>query len=188
MRSWRIVVFVALLFAFCARSAAVDRQAPAPPEGTDAASPAAKTASPSEPSGERAKVFRIVDGDTLVLSAIGVGAVDSRTGGRKARLIGVDTPEVYGGAECMGREASAFARRELDGKEVLVAFDVDPVDRYGRALVYVWSADGAFFNERIVAEGFASPMTVPPNVRYAELFVRAARDARAHDRGLWSRC
>lgn len=188
MRSWRIVVFVALLFAFCARSAPLDRQAPAPLGVTNSVSPAAKTASPTEPFGERAKVVRIVDGDTLVLSAIDIGAVDSQTGGRKARLIGVDTPEVYGGAECMGREASAFARRELYAKEVVVAFDVDSVDRYGRALVYVWSIDGVFFNERIVAEGFASPMTVPPNVRYAELFVRAAREARTHDRGLWSRC
>jgi micrococcal nuclease len=154
----------------------------------------AKTASPEEPTpqpspaGRRARVLRIIDGDTLVLAAIHVGELDRRTGGRKARLIGIDTPEVYGGVECMGREASAFARRELEGKEVGVAFDVDPIDRYGRALVYIWSIDGAFFNERIVTQGFALPMTVPPNVRYAEQFVGAARDAREHSRGLWSSC
>ncbi len=103
-------------------------------------------------------------------------------------MIGIDTPEVYGGAECLGREASAFTKRELGGREVSVGLDVDTIDRYGRALVYVWLADGTFFNQRIVAEGFAQPMTVPPNVRYSDLFVRTARQAREGNRGLWRLC
>jgi len=131
---------------------------------------------------------RVVDGDTIVLTGIGVGEVDRRTSGHKARLIGIDTPEVYGRAECLGAQASAFTRRSLDGRDVLVAFDVDTIDRYDRALVYVWQNDGTFFNAHIVAQGFALPMTVPPNVRFAELFVRAAADARAANRGLWSSC
>ena len=48
-----------------------------------------------------ARVERVVDGDTVVLSGVG-----------KARLIGVDTPEVYGGVECYGRAASAYAKRD----------------------------------------------------------------------------
>ncbi len=131
---------------------------------------------------------RVVDGDTIVLSGIDAGEIDRRTGGRKARLIGIDTPEVYGGVECHGREASAFTRRALDGRDVLVDFDVGITDRYRRALVYVWEEDGSFFNARIVTEGFALPMTVPPNVRYADLFTKLAREAREHDRGLWSGC
>ncbi len=178
-----MLVSVLLLAAACARPSVGDIRAFPVPSASQA--PDATTASPA---GHSARVVRIVDGDTLVLTAIDVGELDRRTGGRKARLIGIDTPEVYSGVECMGREASAFARRELEGKEVVVGFDVDPIDRYGRALVYVWTLDGAFFNERIVSQGFASPMTVPPNVRYAELFVRAARDARENDRGLWSSC
>ncbi len=146
-------------------------------------------APPDAPSrARRAHVVRIVDGDTIVLTGIDVGETDHRTGGHKARLIGIDTPEVYGGAECLGREASAFTRDVLDGAPVLVDLDVDAIDRYGRALVYVWQMDGTFFNGRIVAEGFALPMTVPPNVRYAELFVQLARDARQAKRGLWGRC
>lgn len=166
---------------------------PATPPPATASTPASTpplttAAEPSRDDDRRpARVVRVVDGDTIVLSGIAIGEPD-RAGGRKARLIGIDTPEVYGGVECMGREASAYTRQRLDGRDVLVAFDVDPLDRYGRALVYVWEADGGFFNERIVADGFAQPMTVPPNVRYAETFVRAARTAREQGRGLWSRC
>lgn len=137
---------------------------------------------PAPPAHARpARVSRVVDGDTVVLDGVAGH-------GRRARLIGVDTPEIHGEAACLGREASAYTQRALSGKAVLVDFDVDPVDRYGRALVYLWSSDRTFFNGRIVADGFAVPMTVPPNVRYAELFIDLAAHARAARRGLWSAC
>ncbi|HYZ92939.1 MAG TPA: thermonuclease family protein [Actinomycetota bacterium] len=147
-------------------------EASAPVRGSP--SPAAST--PSPPANARqVRVVRVVDGDTLVLDGVG-----------RARLIGIDTPEVHGKSQCLGREASAHTERLL-GDRALVAFDVDPVDRYGRALVYVWSK-GAFLNATLVADGFALPMTVPPNVRYAELFVELAARAREAQRGLWKVC
>jgi micrococcal nuclease len=132
--------------------------------------------------------MHVTDGDTIVLDGIDVGEVHQQTGGRKARLIGIDTPEVYGGRECFGLQASAFTQRSLDGEDVLVDFDVDPLDRYGRALVYVWQADGTFFNAEIVSQGFASQATFPPNVRYVDLFGSLAREARENSRGLWKAC
>lgn len=136
----------------------------------------------------RSRVLRVSDGDTVVLSNIGHGERDASTGGRKARLIGIDTPEVFGEAECFGRQASAFVTRELDGRDVLVDFDVDKIDRYGRALVYIWKQDGTFFNGRLAAEGYALQATFVPNVRYVELFTRLVRSAREEDRGLWNAC
>jgi micrococcal nuclease len=130
----------------------------------------------------------VSDGDTIVLAGIDLGEIHASTGGHKARLIGIDTPEVFGRAECYGRNASAFVRTALQGEPVSVDFDVDPIDRYGRALVYIWQADGTFFNGRLAREGFALQMTVPPNVRYAELFTRLVREAREADRGLWAGC
>jgi micrococcal nuclease len=103
-------------------------------------------------------------------------------------LIGVDTPEVHGRSECYGQQASEFAKRELGGRDVLVDLDVQPTDRFGRALVYVWTADGVLFNARLVEEGFAQQLTVPPNIRYADLFTALVRSAREGDRGLWSSC
>ena len=120
--------------------------------------------------------MRVVDGDTVVLRSAG-----------KSRLIGVDTPEVFGGQECFGREASAFAKRQLrPGLPVRVERDVEERDRYGRTLVYLRLPDGRSFNELLVAQGFAVPLTIPPNVRRADRFRELARQARKRAAGLWS--
>jgi micrococcal nuclease len=125
-----------------------------------------------------AVVTKNTDGDTLWLSGIG-----------KVRLIGVDTPEVFGGAECFGKAASAFTKRVLPpGAEVRYRLGTDPRDRYGRALAYVYLPDGRMFNEVLAERGYATPMTIPPNVEYADRFVAAARRAREAARGLWHAC
>jgi micrococcal nuclease len=125
-----------------------------------------------------ATVTRNTDGDTLWLTHIG-----------KTRLIGVDTPEVYGEQECFGRQASAFTERVLPpGTRVRYRLGLDPQDRYGRALAYLYLQDGRMFNELLVDRGYATVLTVPPNVDYADRFVRAARSAREANRGLWRAC
>jgi micrococcal nuclease len=102
------------------------------------------------------------------------------------RLIGVDTPEVYGGVECYGREASAFMKRVAPpGTRVSYRLGVEPRDRYDRALAYVWLDDGRFLNGLLVREGYAQPLTIPPNVDYADRFTKLARAAREAGRGLW---
>lgn len=196
----RLVVLPLLMLAGCADAQPVDPEATSPgptpavaistvaPTPQASRTPAAERMPAPPRTAQRAKVLRVTDGDTIVLDTISVGEIDRRTGGRKSRLIGVDTPEVFGRAECFGRQASAFTEGVLGGRDVLVDFDVDPIDRYGRALVYVWETDGTFFNGRLVAEGYASQSTFVPNVRYAELFTRLARVARESDRGLWSAC
>ena len=127
------------------------------------------------PAGARvATVERVVDGDTVELSGVG-----------KARLIGIDTPEVHGGAECFGREASAYAKRQLDGERVRYTIGREERDRYGRVLVYLWLNDGRSFNALLVSRGYAQPLTVPPNDDYADLFARLSRRARERGAGLW---
>jgi micrococcal nuclease len=124
-----------------------------------------------------ARVTKHTDGDTLWLSGVG-----------KVRLIGVDTPEVYGGVECFGREASAFVERLLPlGSRVRYRLGVESRDRYGRALVYLHLEDGRFLNLVLVRRGYAQPLTIPPNVEFAGRFVAAARGARRAGRGLWAR-
>jgi micrococcal nuclease len=122
-------------------------------------------------------VVRVVDGDTVVLRSAG-----------RSRLIGVDTPEVSGTPGCFGEEASAFARRTLPpGLPVQVERDAESRDRYGRSLIYLTLPDGRSFNELLVDEGFAVPLTIAPNVRYAGRFRALARRARDERAGLWSR-
>lgn len=122
-------------------------------------------------------VTRVLDGDTAVLRKLGT-----------SRFIGVDTPEVYGGDECFGAQASAFARRVLAGQRIRYEVGAEPRDRYGRALVYIWLEDGRFFNEMLVSEGYARTLAIAPNVEYAARLRRSARVARRDGRGLWETC
>ncbi|HZB05000.1 MAG TPA: alpha/beta fold hydrolase [Thermoleophilaceae bacterium] len=78
--------------------------------------------------------------------------------------------EVYGAGECFGRRASAFVTRTAPlGATVRYRLGVDERDRYGRALAYVWLADGRFLNRLLVARGYAEPLTVPPNIEYEDV-------------------
>ncbi|MEA2455804.1 MAG: micrococcal nuclease [Thermoleophilaceae bacterium] len=123
-----------------------------------------------------ARVTKHTDGDTLWLSGIG-----------KVRLIGVDTPEVYGQVECYGRQASAFVKRLLPlGARARYSLDIEKRDRYGRALAYVYTGDGRFLNLLLVRRGYARALTIPPNDRFADRLVAAARTARDRRVGLWA--
>ena len=135
----------------------------------------------------RATVTHVSDGDTAYLEPLRYGTRAASWDGRKARFIGVDTPEVYGSPECYGRKASAFTRDRLDGERVSVGYGVDPLDQYGRALVYIWK-DGRLFNAVLIRKGYARVEIYAPNDRYETWFRRLQREARAAGRGLWGAC
>lgn len=123
------------------------------------------------------RVVRAIDGDTLEVQ-----------GGEHVRLIGVNTPEIHHptkGVEPYGAEAAEFTRKFVEGKYVRLEKDVEERDRYGRLLAYVYLVDGTFVNAELVEQGYAQVMTVPPNVRYQDLFLQLQREAREAGRGLW---
>jgi micrococcal nuclease len=127
------------------------------------------------------KVQRVVDGDTFIATV--------RNRRERVRIIGVDTPESVDPNrpdEPFGEEASNFAKHYLNGATVRLAGDVEPRDRYGRMLAYVWLRDGTFWNALLAAEGYAQQLTIPPNVTYADLFRRLVGEARRNNRGLWA--
>ena len=96
---------------------------------------------------------------------------------------------MYGGEECFGREGSRFAERLAPvGTRVRYRVGVDGRDHYGRLLAYVWLPDGRMLNRAMVDGGYAQPLTIPPNVEFAETFRRAARAARDAGLGLWRAC
>lgn len=137
-----------------------------------------------------AAVSKHADGDTLRLRLPG-GTEE------KVRLIGVDTPEVYGGVEPYGREASGFTKRSLPiGARVWLEVGLGERDRYGRLLGYVWLEKPAsdsdaevrakMFNAQLLLGGYGSQLTIQPNSKYADLFTVYAREAREANRGLWA--
>ena len=146
--------------------------------------------SPGNPDQAVYYVERVVDGDTLKLS-----------GGERVRLIGVDTPEVHYSDKLLrdakrqnkdirviqelGRKASEFTKKLCGGKKVRLEFDVEKRDKYGRLLAYVYLEDGTFVNAKIMEEGYGQVMTIPPNVKYAGLFLQLQRQARDGRKGLW---
>jgi len=130
------------------------------------------------------RVVKVVDGDTI--------HVQLATRREKVRYIGVDTPETKDptkGVQCFGERASQFNARLVAGETVRLVRDVEQRDRYGRLLAYVYRArDGLFVNAELARQGYATVLTIAPDVRHAGDFAAAARDARAHGRGLWSAC
>jgi len=124
-------------------------------------------------------VVRVVDGDTIYVR------LTDRV--EKIRYIGVNTPEIHHpskGEEPGGREAAEVNRGLVGGRRVRLELDVQTRDRYGRLLAYVWVGD-TMVNAELVRLGYAQVMTVPPNVRYQDLFVKLQRQARDAHRGLW---
>ena len=82
-------------------------------------------------------------------------------------------------------EAAEANRKLVNGKTVRLEFDVQEFDKYGRTLAYVYLEDGTFVNAWLVKNGYAMVMTVPPNVKYQDLFLKLQREAREQKRGMW---
>ncbi len=125
----------------------------------------------------RSTVLRVVDGDTVVVRGIGT-----------ARLIGVDTPEVHGQVECFGPAASAYTKRRLTGRAVLVRRGAEPRDRYGRSLVYLRRPGDRLFNGELLRLGYARRLRIPPNTAYGGRFDALADRAADRSHGLWGSC
>ena len=123
-------------------------------------------------------------------------------GEESIRLIGIDTPEsrvnkkTKRDAERSGQDVEtiiAMGKRATEyveglvkpGDLITIEFDVEQRDRYGRLLGYVYLANGKMLNEEIVKAGYANVMTIPPNVKYKDRFLKAYKYARERKRGLW---
>lgn len=129
-------------------------------------------------------VKKVVDGDTFWIA-------DGSKKGRKIRLLGIDAPESRktGRKEIgyYGAEAKAYLKQRLEGQEVRLAYDVQQYDKYHRLLAYVYLRGGTFLNEELLKEGYATVLTIPPNVKYANVLLKAQKWARKHHMGLWDR-
>jgi endonuclease YncB( thermonuclease family) len=119
-RAWAVATggFLVLVLLFGGISNAVSRHAE--PTSGECPSSASHGAGDTDPV-IAVKVSRVVDGDTIDISP----SVEGRS---RVRLIGMDTPEVYFGTQPYGPEASAFAKRELDGERVGLDLDVRKID------------------------------------------------------------
>jgi len=122
-------------------------------------------------------IEQVIDGDTVKTAA-----------GDSIRLLGIDTPEINwenNSFEFYAEEARNFTTEKLLDKNVLLEFDQEKEDHYGRILAYIY-LDGDNFNQRLLEEGYASLMIVNPNDKYKEQFKSAVEMAREERKGIWS--
>ncbi len=115
-------------------------------------------------------VKRVIDGDTIEL-----------INNERIRYIGIDTPER---GEFYYIEASNFNRKLVENKSVKLEYDIDKYDKYGRTLAYVYQ-DTTFVNAKLVESGYAKVMTIPPNTKYKDIFIKLEKLAKSKGIGIW---
>ncbi|MBL7130428.1 MAG: thermonuclease family protein [Candidatus Omnitrophica bacterium] len=155
-------------------------------------------------------VVKVFDGDTILLESgekvrlIGIDCPEAYENDkltRDAQRTGQDIKAIIE----MGKKATEFTKNLIEGKKIRLELDVERKDKYERLLAYLFLKASnlriirdtdttkfkngipyLFVNAEIIADGFAQPMAIPPNVKYAELFQKLYQDARENKRGLWN--
>lgn len=134
----------------------------------------------------KVKVIDVIDGDTIKiefpLPPFGFEKVE------KIRFIGVDTPETKHpakGVQRYGKEAFAYTRERLLHKKVVLKFDKNKRDKYGRLLGYIY-LHGRMFNAELIRKGFARAYLSYP-FKYKKRFIKLQNQAKQEKQGLWNR-
>lgn len=142
---------------------------------------------------QTATVIRAAYGDTIVANMAGQE--------KEIRLILVDTPELVDpdprkNAE-YGKLTSEFTGTLLKpGQTIYLQKDVSETDKNGRMLRYVWLAQPAdvesesevrakMYNAKMLLGGYAQLAAYPPDVKYADMFLKFQQEAREDGWGMW---
>lgn len=129
-------------------------------------------------SDETVEINHIIDGDTVILKD-----------GRHVRLIGIDTPEI--GRDGRKSDAGAESARSYlvslvqGNKNILLKFDSQRLDRYKRTLAHLFLPNGQNIQAILLAEGLATPLTIPPNLKFLNCYLYHSNHAVVSQQGLW---
>ena len=135
---------------------------------------------PASATSEKVVVEYIYDGDTVKL-----------TDGRRVRLIGINTPEMRPGKpgrEPFADEARAALQSMLDRNDrtLLLQYGRERKDHYGRLLAHAFLPSGDNVGARLLADGLATALVVPPNTWGHACYQAQENQARTARRGLWN--
>jgi len=132
---------------------------------------------------ESARVNYVYDGDTLQLED-----------GRKVRLMGIDTPEIFSrhgriaeNIKHSGEQAKATLKQLLSQSKqrVGLAFGPQRLDRYQRTLAHVYLPDGKNLQAALISQGRAIAFTTPPNDRMSDCYQQQEALAIKQKLGIW---
>lgn len=135
-----------------------------------------------------ARVTDVVDGDTIKVRIPNPHPIQLKTD-ETIRFLGIDAPETSTSprpAGYYGEEAKTYVAKLLGGKDILLAFDWDLRDKYGRLLAYIYLQDGTCVNLMLVEQGYALAYVHFP-FQFMDEFTQAQATAKQQRRGLWGR-
>lgn len=132
---------------------------------------------------ESVRVSYVYDGDTLKLED-----------GRKIRLIGIDTPEVFSKKRAIasdvkdsGERARAALQQQLklSKNHIGLAYGAQRFDRYGRTLAHIFLPDGKNLQAWLITRGHAIAFTTPPNDQLSDCYRQQEKLAQQSKKDIW---
>ncbi|WP_103135165.1 thermonuclease family protein [Mesotoga sp. B105.6.4] len=138
-----------------------------------------------------AEIALITDSDTIsVLRSKSLNFAES------VRLIGLEVPKIIDSSDpdgSLSNTASDFAREVLVDKKILLSYDSDPVDEFGRILAYVWipveyqgETRYILFNLLAIINGYGNACTTCAfDESYMTIFAEAETLARDNSLCIW---
>ncbi|WP_017317071.1 thermonuclease family protein [Mastigocladopsis repens] len=134
---------------------------------------------PEESTQVLSKVAQVVSGQTL--EVVGLGNQPSLIS--QVRLLSIDAPDLQ--QRPWGDAAKQRLEALIGEQPVMLEFDVQMQDKFGRTLAYAWK-NGVLLNEQLVKEGYALFVGRSPNHKYDQRLERAQQWARLMGQGIWN--
>jgi len=139
--------------------------------------------------GERVEVIEVIDGDTIRVKSLQSDEIF------RVRYLGIDTPEIEGPdyETCFSDEAKERNEELVLDQKLILEFDKDRYDRFGRTLAYVYTLDEEgekelFVNLELLREGYARFYLDKQNILRQDELVQVAMEAQEDFLGLWGTC
>ncbi len=121
----------------------------------------------------QAKVERVIDGDTIVLSS-----------GTVVRYVGITSPENH---EAFDQDSTEFNKKLVENKTVQLEYDSYKADKFGRILAYVIS-NGKNVSVELAKHGLAQAVIYQKRKPfiYQDQILKAQSYAKRKKLGMWS--
>jgi len=128
---------------------------------------------------EKATIDYVIDGDTVVLN-------DKR----HIRLIGINTPELSHNQK-PSEDGAESARDSLiqilsHSTAIHLLYGQERQDRHGRTLAHLYLENGSNIQAKMLRQGLAMPLRIPPNLSLLDCYNAASQFAKNQKRGLWA--
>ena len=119
--------------------------------------------------------------EKLVVKKVLSGELIKLSGGERVRYIGVDAP---GEGNFFFEDARQANKKLVEQKKIEIEYDARK-NSDKDLLGYVYAGD-IFVNAQLLKNGFGIAYIVPPNQKYADLFISLQKEARKKRRGIWA--